>query len=563
MNRDTLRSIEEYRRHAAGPLENNLIDELVGGEMDRTEFLRRGAMFGLAAGVMGGLLGLAGEAVAAPGSTAQLARAKAGGTLRLGIIGFGGSLEPYKLAEGGSLGLAGIPGEYLTYSDLDNRVQPWLATRWKPNEDATVWTFQLRKGVKFHTGKEMTAADVVATFKVATGNKQSQALSVFAGILKPEGISARGRYAVVFRLEQPTGVFPYLVSQTTYQALVQPAALAANPDSWVANKMIGTGPFKLVSYVEKKSARLVRHDAYWGGRPPLDGVNVTLYQGSAPMVLALRAGQIDLASQLSAQEGQPFKGSSKFKLYQAPTAGHRQFCLRVDRDPFRDPRVRRAIALTLDRPAQIDKLLLGAGTLGNDSPFWTKYPSTDPSTKQRTQNLTLAKALLKAAGQESPKFTITTHKFLELADYGAAVQAFGREAGMDISLEVQSDKEYYGGGDDYYATTPWINRPSTITEWGARGVPNVYVIAAYLSDGIWNASHYKNPQFDSAAKEYLKASDLRSQRKATKLMAGLLLRDTPVVTSYFITFVGASSSKVLNYVPEGISHVRLAKVGLA
>ena len=61
---------------------------------------------------------------------------------------------------------------------------------------------------------------------------------------------------------------------------------------------------------------------------------------------------------------------------------------------------------------------------------------------------------------------------------------------MDIELEVQSDAEYYGGGADYYATTPWLNRPATITEYGARGVPNLYLTSAYMTGGIWNAAHY-------------------------------------------------------------------------
>ncbi len=84
-----------------------------------------------------------------------------------------------------------------------------------------------------------------------------------------------------------------------------------------------------------------------------------------------------------------------------------------------------------------------------------------------------------------------------------------------------------------------------------------------MSTGDWNASHYKNPEFDSVAKTYLAAAELSAQRKATKRMAGLLLRDTPVITDYFISYVTASTSKVKNYVPEGLSHIRLAKVSLA
>ena len=75
--------------------------------------------------------------------------------------------------------------------------------------------------------------------------------------------------------------------------------------------------------------------------------------------------------------------------------------MRVDIDPFKDPRVRRAVALTLDRPQIIQTLFFGHATLGNDSPIWTGFPSHDPSVHQRTQNITLAKALLAAAGKST------------------------------------------------------------------------------------------------------------------------------------------------------------------
>ena len=84
-----------------------------------------------------------------------------------------------------------------------------------------------------------------------------------------------------------------------------------------------------------------------------------------------------------------------------------------------------------------------------------------------------------------------------------------------------------------------------------------------MSDGIWNAAHYKKPAFDAAAKQYLASIELKAQRAATKRMANLLLTDTPVITSFFITYVTAGSSRVRNYQAEGISHVRIAKTWLA
>lgn len=560
MDRDIQRQLDEYRINQAGPLENSLIDDLAAGELDRKELLARASMFGLSVGTIGLLLKSVGEADPAFAATRA---GKSGGTIRVGISAFGASLEPYLLNEGGSLAFAGIPGEYLTYTNPQGQVVPWLATSWKPNADATVWTFQIRKGVKFHNGKTMTAKDVVASMKQYVTAKGSNAgLTPF---FDASGVSAKGDYTVVFRLKSPIGVFPYLVSQTTYQAIIQQASNAATPGSWVAGGMIGTGAFKLVKYTDKVSAQLVRHAAYWGGTPPMDGVKITFYQGTAPMVLALRAGQIDLCMQLSPQEALPFKNNSKYTHYSLPTSAHRQVCMRTDVGVLKDPRVRRAVALVIDRPQQLAKVILGAGEIGNDNPFWKHFASTDPSIHQRTQNLTLAKALLSAAGADNLKFNLTTWDFADHTDHAASIQAYAKQAGIDVGIEVMDVSKYYDSepaGADYFTTTPWLNRTCTLTEYGARGVPNIFLTRCYVSTGDWNASHYKNPEFDSLAATYLGAADITAQRKATKRMAGLLLRDTPVVTDYFVSYVTASSSKVKNYVPEGLSHIRLAKVSL-
>ena len=562
MDRETRRLVEEFRRNDAGAIENNLIDELIEGDLDRHEFLRRASVFGLGAGTIGLLLRYIGDE---PAFGAPMPAAKVGGTLRIGAVAYGRGLEPYQLQEAGSLGLAGIPGEYLTWTNNKFQVKPWLATSWKPNAALTVWTFQIRKGVKFHNGKTLNADDVVASFRQYLNQKTSQILSALPPtMIEPSGVVKTGPYSVQFRLKAPNNAFPFLVSQTTYQAIIQPAAIAARPDTWVSSGMIGTGPFRLKSQ-NKQRAELVRNNTYWGGKPPLDGVVITFYSDPAPMVLALRAGQLDLVQQMSPQQARAFKNNSKFKGYTVPVSSHNMFGMRVDRDPFRDARVRRAIALTLNRPDIINRVLLGAGALGNDTPFFPGFASTDPTIHQRKQNVELAKALLKAAGKEDLRFTITTHNQFDVPDYAAAIQAAGRQAGITIDLDVMTYDDYYAavGGGDYNTTTPWLNKPATITEYGARGVPNLYMTAAYMTNGIWNASKYSNSQFDSAARTYLSSADLAAQRKATKRMAGILLRDTPVITAYFLAFTAAASSKVLNYQADPISQLRLAKTSLA
>jgi peptide/nickel transport system substrate-binding protein len=562
MDRETRRALEEYRRNDAGAIENNLIDELIAGELDRHEFLRRATVFGLGAGSIGLLLRYIGEE---PAFGAPMAAAKVGGTVRIGAAAYGRGLEPYQLQESGSLGLAGIPGEYLTWTNPKFEVKPWLATSWKPNAGLTVWTFQIRKGVKFHNGKTLNADDVVASFRQYLNQKTSQILATLPpNMIEPSGVVKTGPYSVQFRLKSPNNAFPFLVSQTTYQAIIQPAAIAAKPDTWVSSGMIGTGPFRLKSQ-NKQRAELIRNNNYWGGKPPLDGVVITFYSDPAPMVLALRAGQLDVVQQMSPQQARAFQNNSKYRVFKVPVSSHNMFGMRVDRDPFRDARVRRAVALTLNRPDIINRVLLGAGALGNDSPFFPGFASTDPSIHQRKQNVELAKALLKAAGKEDLRFTITTHNQYDVPDYAAAVQAAGRQAGISIDLDVMTYDDYYAavGGGDYATTTPWLNKLATITEYGARGVPNAYMTAAYMTNGIWNASRYSNNEFDSQARTYLSSPDLASQRKATKRMAGLLLRDTPVITAYFLAFTAAASSKVQNYRADPISQLRLAKTSLA
>jgi peptide/nickel transport system substrate-binding protein len=558
MDRETRRAIEEFRRNEAGPIENNLIDELVAGELDRQEFLRRAALFGLGAGTVGALLRYVGEGDLAFG--ASLAPAKVGGTLRVGTVAYGTGLEPYQLQEAGSLGLASIPGEYLTYTNNNFEVKPWLATSWKPNKALTVWTFQIRKGVKFHNGKTLTADDVVASFKQYLGLKTSQILGALpATLIEPSGVVKTGRYTVQFHLKSPNNAFPYLVSQTTYQAIIQPAAIAAKPDTWVSSGMIGTGAFRLKSQ-NKQRAELVRFNGYWGGRPPLDRVVITFYSDPSPMVLALRAGQLDIVVQMSSQQARAFRNSSKYHVFTVPVSSHNMFGLRVDTDPFKDARVRRAIALTLNRPDIINRVLLGAGALGNDSPFFPRFQSTARPIPQRKQSIARAKALLKAAGQENLKFTITTHNQFDVPDFAAAVQAAGRQAGISIDLDIMTYDDYYAGDN---ATTPWLNKPATITEYGARGVPNLYIQAAYVSNGIWNASRYANNAFDAAARSFFASADVKTQRKYTKTMQAMLLRDTPVITAYFLAFTAADSTRVRNYQADPISHIRVAKTSLA
>ena len=94
-------------------------------------------------------------------------------------------------------------------------------------------------------------------------------------------------------------------------------------------------------------------------------------------------------------------------------------------------------------------------------------------------------------------------------------------------------------------------------------MPNVYLTAAYASNGIWNAPHYKNKKLDAAIKSYLSAVDVKTQQRYSKQITSILQRDVPIVTAYHFTSVTPVAAKVRNFQLESINHIRLAKTGLA
>src|SRR4051794_38779753 len=242
MDRTERRKLRELR-HGASEIENNLIDELASGGHDRSEVIPRGVMFGMsipALGLIADAFG-AGPALAARAAPAAVKR---GGTLKIAMLKPTSAVEPYLLENQGGLETAGITGECLTYSEQNLKLAPWLATSWKPNKNASQWTFQLRKGVKFHDGREMTSKDVVATYKRLV-SKKSAAASAFKGVLSASGIKAKGDYAVVFDLDAPTASFPYLTSQTTYQGPILPFDYKVGT---YEKTFPGTGPYKIDKY---------------------------------------------------------------------------------------------------------------------------------------------------------------------------------------------------------------------------------------------------------------------------------------------------------------------------
>jgi peptide/nickel transport system substrate-binding protein len=564
MERETKRQLEAYRRSDAGPIENNLIDELASGELDRAEFLRRGAMFGLSAATIGAALRAFGEA---PLARAGVLSPAAGGRLRLGINPPPTKgLDPHTYADVGGLATGGIAGEFLARSTQSLTLTPELATSWKPNGNASVWTFTLRSGVKFQSGQTMDADDVVATFKrLVDPNSGSQALSAFKGVLSPDGVRKVDSQTVEFRLDAPTASFPYLASSTTYQAIILPASYQLGTFEKTPQ---ATGAFRFVSYTPGVGAKFDRFPGWWGGQAPLDGVDVTYYSDDAAAVNALLGNQIDLIN-ISFATGRSLINNKNVQLFAARTSTHREVPMRVDLDnPLKDWRVRQAIALTLDRPQIVKRLFSTYADVGNDSPFAPVYPSTDKSVPQRHKDLRLARQLMEAAGfPKGFSITLTTEKVGEIPQLAQIIQQSARQIGIKMTLTILTSTAYFAGSQtgppSGWGATPWLNAPMTITDWGNRAVPNVFLTAALKSKGVWNAAHYSSRKFDRLANAYVAAIALSDQRKAAGEIERLLLHDTPVLFPYFYNVLDAASKKVRGYKVSPVGQFYLSRTSLA
>ncbi len=538
-------------RFGCSEFENHLIDEWRAGRLSRRSFLARASAAGMSLPAIGALLG------ASP--RPARAAAKPGGTIRVAQTTPAGAVDPVTVADLGGLVLLQQTGEFLVYDAPDLSLKPMLATSWKPNAKSDVWTFTLRQGVRFHSGSQLTADDVVATMdRLADPKNGSNALSVFKGVLSPGGTRKIDDHTLAFHLERPVGHFPYYVSTDNYNAIILPAAYKGNFEK----TFDGTGPFRLEKYTPKVGASFVRNPGWWGGRVLPDRAEFGFYADQQSQVLAMQGQQVDVMQQLTVQGGQGLLNNPDVKLIKLRSSAHREVHMRCDTGPFTDKRVRQAMALTLDRPALIAGLFHGLSDLGNDSPFAPVFPSTNPSVAQRKKDIAQAKSLLAAAGKPSGfTVTLTTEQLQEIPDYAVLIRNAAAQIGITVNLKVEDQSAYYGSAK--FGKSDWLDSPLGITDYGHRGVPDALLAATLTSDGAWNAAHFKNPTYDKLVADYVATPDLQSQRAIAGKIETLLLDETPIIFAYFYNYLIATGAGVSGVMGTAIAQLFLQSASVA
>jgi peptide/nickel transport system substrate-binding protein len=286
--------------------------------------------------------------------------------------------------------------EGLTKINMDGKITPLLAESWSTDPDGKVYTFKLKKGVKFHDGEAFDASDVKFSFEraKAPGSTNKAKKAVFDNISR---IDTPDPYTVIVVLDNADGNFLFRMGENT--------AVILDPKSapTTATKPIGTGPFKFDSWAKGSAITLVKNDQYRdAAKIAMKKVTFRFINDPAAQVAALLAGDIDGVPRFNALESlKQFQNDPRFSVVAGGTEGKTIMTINNKKKPFDDVRVRRALAAAIDRKAIIDGAQEGFGV-----PIGSHMVPSDAGyidlTSVNPYNPEKAKALLKEAGVQTP-----------------------------------------------------------------------------------------------------------------------------------------------------------------
>jgi peptide/nickel transport system substrate-binding protein len=404
-------------------------------------------------------LALTGAAAAtAAGVTRAAAQPRKGGTLTIGRNHDADTLYP-----GRSTGLSAIATNFFLYDalvlhDFQMKVRPALAERWETSSDGLTWTFHLRKGVKFHCGEPFTARDVKEHFDRWIDTKE--AFPTRAKVTALEETRAVDDHTLVCKLKNPTLVFLNNISQTEwgYPGIPHARHVSKHGKDYgvVPDSICGTGPFRLKSWSKDDRMELVRFDDYRWGSPAYDNqgpahlerlVFRTIPEDAA-RAAELETGGIDLDIDVAPQHIQRLEGKG-VKITSIPRLSSNHLGFNVEKDVFKDVRVRRAFAHAVNREQIVQFVMRGQADVSTGF-LHPMAPGATPKDEMKTVmadfNLEKARALLTEAGwtpgaggvrqKDGKPLRATCYVFTELHErIVTPIQATLREVGADMQIK--------------------------------------------------------------------------------------------------------------------------------
>jgi len=502
---------------------DRMAEEAKRGRLSRRDFMHYATAAGVTATTATGLWT----------SKVRAATPQKGGTFRIGQHdgNTSDSLDPGTYLSQSHIQHAATHRSYLTMINPDQSLGSDLAESWEGSADASSWTFKLTRDASFHSGKPVTAKDVVASMNHHRGeDSTSAATALFKDV---DDVIAEDDYTVTFKLAGPNADLPWLL--TDYHLTVLPANEDGSMD-WQSGD--GSGPYKLEEYDPGVRSHLVRHDGWHLEGAYFDEVEFIILNDPNARQSALVTGDIDVATLIETKTMALLQRSPDIEIENVPSAAAITLPMFCDTAPFDDVNVRNALKLSINRQEIIEKIAFGAATIGNDFHVSPAMPYWPESIAQREYDPDQAKSLLKKAGAEGLEVSLSTADsiYSGAVDLCVLYAEHAKAAGIKINVVREPN-------DGYWADV-WLKKPFVMVSWGARPTPDVMFSLAYKDDAAWNESHWQNERFNKLLLEAKAELDQAKRAEMYHEMCLLARDDGGTVLPMFNNWVYARRSNV-------------------
>lgn len=416
--------------------ETPTVDESGGNGLNRRDLLVKAGVVGAGAVAAGSLAGAAAAAPKRIGATP-----KKGGKLTFAL-----EQDPVHIAPFGAILTSNHWGKEPMYESLiewDAKLnqRPALAQSWKVVDPKTV-DFTLKRGIRFHNGKEVTAADVKYSVEGWLNPPLPGSVTTVNQVPSIESAEVRSKYVVRIKLKKPDARLFGFLAWTRYSAIV-PEGMYQQVNA--GREGIGTGPFRLTSFTPGQGTEYQAYTNYRKkGLPYLSQLSLPTMPDEQARIAALRAGAIDGAT-LSADGAKTFQGNSNFTVLRGLTAAFRelQMTQKAGEDkPWHDVRVRQAVNFAINRQQIIDRVYNGFGEFsGHVPPGYGPWPLTRAELRNNYEKFNLAKArtLMRQAGFGNG-FEVTMSTFSTPLDFGqvaAVIKSQLDQIGINVNIKAE------------------------------------------------------------------------------------------------------------------------------
>ena len=443
--------------------------------------------------------------------------------------------------------------------DIDEnlKIVPQLATSWKGSPDNKSLTMKLRPNVTFHDGEKFDAEAVkynIERHKTLAGSNRKGELAPVASVDVVDPLTVR------LNLTAP---FAPLLAQLADRAgmVVSPKAAKAAGDKFGQNPVCA-GPYKFVERVKQGRMVFERFPNYWNKAAiHFDRVVYLPIVDSTARLASLQSGQFDVIERVAPSDVPSLKKDRRFTVLPIVEIGYQGIDINIGKSdrakatPLgRDPRVREAFELSLDRQAIVQVAMEGEAVPGNQwvAPTNSFYAKAVPVPKR---DLAKAKALLQQAGVPNPSFTLMTPTTSDAQRLSQVVQAMAKEAGFDVKIQSTEFSTSLDAADkgDYEAY---------VLAWSGRADPDGNVYSHLACKQPLNYTGFCNADFDKAVTEARLTADPAQRAKLYGEAAAIEAKEIPIVYLYHRHWLWAYTSKLSGFakIPDGLMRLQNLKL---